>query len=688
LDFAASKTAFMSRFLHVRPPIKPSSWWLVLGLVGLDYFSTLAYLPSIIIEAAGPLAPLAAAFMVLVTLFVVLPVYAYVVGRSPQGQGATGLLERTLPGWGGKLVILVLMGFIAADFVVTRSLSVADASTHVLANPHWHDVVNQWMPGDERVSTWLGDRVWKHVAPYYTRQVGLTLGLSVLAFGFLWLLHGGFTRNILRLALVVTVAYLAVSGIVIGSGLHYIFDHRELSDQWWQRVLEHGGIWRKNEEIHSLAWRLLALIVVTFPQMALAISGFELSMTSAPLVKGWPKDTTQNPRGRIRNSRKLMLAAALIMGVYVIASVFVCTLLVPRGPLGVTGEAEHRALAYIAHGGTLAHRVSAVELNPLFGGKFGSAYDVSAVLILCLAGASSIIALRDLVPGSLHRAGMELDWARRHGLMIHLFNVIILVVTVVFHASVSAQQWAYATSVLALLAGAAVAGMADVSVRWRNSRWRPIVASPFALACAFFSTMMLLAVLYNRSGVVIAMLFVATILTSSGVSRWIRSTELRFRGFAFVDEATQQRWEVIRELEFQVLVPHRPGQFALAQKNLDVRRKHRFPPDTFLVFIEVFVGDPSDFHQQPLMSIEKDGELEVIRVSRAVSVSHVIAAIGLEFCRVGTPPEIIFGWSQETPLAANLNFLLWGEGNVPWMVQELLRRAQPNPDRRPRIVVG
>jgi hypothetical protein len=678
----------MSRFLHVRPPIKPSGWWLVLGLVGLDYFSTLAYLPSIIIEAAGPLAPLAALFMVLVTLVVVLPVYAYVVGRSPLGQGATGLLERTLPGWGGKLIILVVMGFIAADFVLTRSLSVADASTHVLANPHWHDVVDRWMPGDERVGTWLGEGVWKHVAPFYTRQVGLTLGLSLLAFGFLWLLHGGFTRNILRLALMVTLAYLTVSGVVVGSGLRYIYEHRELVDQWWATVLEHGGIWRKTDDIHSLIWRLLALVIPAFPQMALAISGFELSMTSAPLVKGWPGETPQNPRGRIRNCRKLMIAAALVMAVYVVASVFVCTLLVPQGRLGVAGEAQHRALAYLAHGGQTAQHISASELNPWFGRKFGSAYDGCAVLILCLAGASSIIALRDLVPGSLHRAGMELDWARRHGLMIHLFNAIILVVTIVFQASVSAQQWAYATSVLALLAGAALAGMADVSVRWRQSRWRAIVAGPFALACAFFSTMMLLAVYTNRSGVIIALLFVATILTSSGVSRWIRSTELRFRGFAFADEATQRRWEVIRELEFQVLVPHRPGQFALSQKNVDVRNKHRFPPDTFLVFIEVFLGDPSDFHQQPFMSIEKEGELEVIRVSRAVSVSHVIAAIGLEFCRVGTPPEIIFGWSHETPLAANLNFLLWGQGNVPWMVQELVRRAQPNPERRPRIVVG
>ncbi len=179
-----------------------------------------------------------------------------------------------------------------------------------------------------------------------------------------------------------------------------------------------------------------------------------------------------------------------------------------------------------------------------------------------------------------------------------------------------------------------------------------------------------------------------TILFSSAVSRWARSTELRFLSFDFADERSQARWEEIRRLEFQVLGPPRPGLFSLAEKNLDVRRKHRLAADVYLVFIEVFLGDPSDFHHRPLMRIERDGELEVIRVSRSASVSHVIAAIGLEFCCVGQPPEIIFGWSQESPLAANLNFLLLGEGNIPWMVQALVCKAELDLDRRPRIVVG
>src|SRR6516165_4402839 len=98
-----------------------SSYWLwILGLIGLDYFSTLGYQPSIAFESAGALAPLATVVVVLLTLFAALPIYAHIAGKSPHGQGATGLLERLVHGWWGKLLILVLLGFAAADFVVTR----------------------------------------------------------------------------------------------------------------------------------------------------------------------------------------------------------------------------------------------------------------------------------------------------------------------------------------------------------------------------------------------------------------------------------------------------------------------------------------------------------------------------------------------------------------------------------------
>jgi hypothetical protein len=182
---------------------------------------------------------------------------------------------------------------------------------------------------------------------------------------------------------------------------------------------------------------------------------------------------------------------------------------------------------------------------------------------------------------------------------------------------------------------------------------------------------------------------VVAILTSSIVSRWIRSTELRFQGFDFADEPTRTRWQALCRSGPKFLVPHRPGLLSLAKRNEHLQRDYLLDPATPVIFVEAFVGDPSNFYQRPLMRIETDGDLEVIRVSRCVSISHVLAAICLELCRDGgAPPQIVFGWSNESPLAANLNFLLLGEGNIPWMVKELVRKAMPDPARQPRVVIG
>src|SRR5262249_8653243 len=101
-----------------------------------DYFSTLAYLPSIAVNEAGNSAPFAALGVMVLTLFAALPVYLYVAGRSPHGYGATGLLEKHVTGWTGKLLILGLLSFVATDLIVTRPLSTANASKHLIHNPH------------------------------------------------------------------------------------------------------------------------------------------------------------------------------------------------------------------------------------------------------------------------------------------------------------------------------------------------------------------------------------------------------------------------------------------------------------------------------------------------------------------------------------------------------------------------
>jgi hypothetical protein len=418
--------------------------------------------------------------------------------------------------------------------------------------------------------------------------------------------------------------------------------------------------------------------------MALGLSGFELSMASAPLVRGDPGDDPERQRGRVRHTRYLLVAAAVIMSVFILTSVLVVTLLVPDAKLRPDGPASHRALAYLAHGGGAGE----AEINPAFGPWFGTLYDLSTVLILFMAGASATVSLRDVVPQYLARFGMHVDGAWRIGFILPLFNVVILVVTVVFRASVAAQQWAYATSVLTLLTSASLAALLDVRARWRGSLLAPLVAAPFAVAFAFFLAMAALTIYLNRSGLAIALAFVACVLFTAIFWRWLRSKELRFQGFDFADDDTRRRWDALRQVEFQVLVPHRPGQTTLENKEEMTRKKHRLSSDVMIVFIEAHLGDPSDFYHKPRMRIEEEDGREVIRVSGCASIAHVLAAVCLEFTKVGRPPEIYFGWSNENPMAANFRFLFLGEGNIPWIVHELIRHAERDPQRQPRVVIG
>jgi hypothetical protein len=682
------------------------AWWLVLCMIGLDYFSTLAYLPSIAVQASRAYAPLAALGVVVVTLLAALPVYLYVVGRSPHGRGATGLLEQLVHGWRGKVFILVLLGFVGTDFVVTRTLSIADAARHLTHNPYWQDHATWVSQNKATVRGWFPAPLRGGFFDFWNEQLVVTLVLAVVTFTAYGLLLRGFTRRFMVLAAVVVGVYLLLTGVVAGSALAYVAGD---SGRWtaWLHELPRWEGGRDTSEI-ALALGLVALL--HFPQMALGLSGFELSMTSAPLVRGRPDDDPAQPRGRIRRTRWMLAVAALIMSVFLLGSVTATAHLVPGEALtlprggdaaGSYGPAMHRALAYLAHGGPVNSAWESADanvarpaltpgekVNPLFGPAFGTLYDLSTVLILCLAGASVTIGLRGVVPLYLARFGMQLQWAERVGVILHLFNVAILVITIVFHASVSAQQWAYCASVLVLLTSAAVAALLDVRRRWRRSLWRYVMTLPLVVVCALFLAILGLTFVQSRSGLYIPLTLVLLVLGTGFASRWLRSTELRFGGFDFTDEHARKRWQEICQLEFQVLVPHKPENLPLAQKEKEIRATHRLGAGVPIIFIEVELGDPSDFLQTPVMSVETREGTEVIHVSRCASVAHVIAAIGLEFRKVGRPPEIHFAWSEEAPMAANLGFLLFGEGNVPWMVHALIRRAERDVSRRPRVVVG
>jgi hypothetical protein len=253
---------------------------------------------------------------------------------------------------------------------------------------------------------------------------------------------------------------------------------------------------------------------------------------------------------------------------------------------------------------------------------------------------------------------------------------------------VDAQGGAYATGVLVLITSAGVAAVID-KYRRREGAWAARVPWVYAaITVVFVYTTVANEVEKGFQGLKIASFFILTILVTSFWSRFARSRELRFGGFRMADAQSRLLWDTIRHLDITILVPHRPGRRTLAQKEAQIRREHRIPRDLMVVFVEVELEDASEFTHEPVMEVHQEEGRFVIKITGAASIAHTLAAVALEMARVGRPPEIHFGWTDESPVSGTLGFLLFGEGNVPWMVRALISRAEPKPERRPLILIA
>ncbi len=609
------------------------SWLRVMCLTGVDYFSSLGYQPAIAALAAGFVSPIATLVLVAITLFGALPVYRRVASESFRGEGSIAMLERLLPWWGGKLFVLVLLGFAGTAFIITITLSAADAAEHAVDNP--------LVPAGFD---------WAHLP--------ITLLLIVL-------LGGVFLRGFkeaIGIAVVLVAIYLALNAVVIVDAFVLVAQDPGVLGRWSTGLLARGG---------GSPIGVVAVALLVFPQLALGLSGFETGVTVIPQIHGEDDRPGRRPERRIRGAKRLLTTAAVTMSVFLLTSSLVTTLLIPQRAFQPGGQANGRALAYLAH----------EHLGPVF----GTAYDVSTIAILWFAGASAMAGLLNIVPRYLPRYGMAPTWARAVRPLVLVFTAIAIVVTLVFRGSVDAQSGAYATGVLALISSAAVA--VTLSAR-RKRQWKRTAG--FGVVALVLLYTLVVNVVQRPEGIRIALLFVLGILIVSIASRVRRSFEVRATSVVFDDAALAflKEAEEFGDVHLVANEPDRRDAEEYRLKARDERRDSNIPGRASIIFLEVRKTDSSDFEEDLVVHGEIRHGYRILEVASG-NVPNTIATVLLQIRNLtGIVPHVYFEWTEGNPVSNLFRFLVSGEGEVAPVTREVLRETEHDVRRRPMVHVS
>jgi hypothetical protein len=608
-------------------------WLRVMCLTGVDYFSTLGYQPAIAFLAAGVISPFATLVLVALTLFGALPVYRRVAEESYRGEGSIAMLERLLPWWGGKLFVLVLLGFAATDFMITITLSAADASAHALQNP--------LMP-----------------ASLHGAQVPVTI-LLILALAAVFL--RGF-KEAIGVAVVLVAAYLALNAVVVIDGALQVLAHPRVFAGWSTLLTRRSG---------GDPLMIVAIALLVFPKLALGLSGFETGVAVIPQIRGAAGDDERRPAGRIRGAKRLLTTAAATMSVFLVATSLITTLLIPAAAFEPGGAANGRALAFLAHR----------DLGPVF----GTVYDISTVAILWFAGASAMAGLLNIVPRYLPRYGMAPAWAKAVRPLVITFTLIAVLITLIFRADVDAQGGAYATGVLVLITSAAVA----VTLSARRKR-QPKRTIGFAAVSVVFAYTTVANVIERPDGLRIGALFILGILVVSLVSRLGRSFEIRATSLTFDDTALGflQEAEDFGEIHIVANEPDIRDASEYRTKAREERHDSHIPGRASIIFLEVTKADSSDFEEDLVVRGSIRHGFRVLEVASG-NVPNTIATVLLQIRNLtGVVPNIYFEWTEGNPFSNMLRFLFSGEGEVAPVTREVLRETERDVRRRPMVHVS
>jgi hypothetical protein len=197
-------------------------------------------------------------------------------------------------------------------------------------------------------------------------------------------------------------------------------------------------------------------------------------------------------------------------------------------------------------------------------------------------------------------------------------------------------------------------------------------------------------IIERPDGVKIAGFFILAIVTTSLVSRASRSLELRVEQVEFDAMAKRILDKAVRSGEIRIIAnePDARDEEEYREKEREAREDHNIPHNSALIFLEVTIGDASDFETTLRVRGEKRYGYRILRV-KSPSIPNAIAAVLLAIRdQTGKIPHIYFAWTEGNPFKFVIRYLIFGDGDIGPVTREVLRRAEPDPERRPMVHLG